>query len=152
MKRSQIGRKNGLKNKTELKRTGIKRGESQVKRSKLNAVSKKRQKENRKRRKLKDKLWPGGIVPRCIVPECADLAEDWHEPLTRARGGPITDPNNVVPTCRHHNDKLTEEPAWGYEFDLLIHEWDSRTLAEQAADRRVKLAGWYADHDEWVAA
>lgn len=90
---------------------------------------------------MADQLWPDGR-PACVVPWCRQLADDLHEPYTRARGGPITDPDNAEPVCRGHNQELTEEPAWGYELDLLIHSWDSRSLRQQAADRRFLLAAW----------
>lgn len=106
----------------------------------LPAQSKKRRKANRERSAMVKELWPDGAP--CVVPFCGRWAQDPHEPLTRARRGSITDPDNVVPTCRTHNSELTNEPAWGYALDLLIHSWDQRTYAQQAADRAEKLANW----------
>ncbi|NAS22448.1 hypothetical protein GT755_12225 [Herbidospora sp. NEAU-GS84] len=126
------------------RRAPMKRGNTELKRVPLKSVSDKRRAENRRRRAMKDELWPDGIRPRCVVPWCGRLADDLHEPLTRARGGPIDDPDNAEPCCRQHNEELTREPAWGYDLDLLIHEWDKRTLTQQAADRRAKLADWPA--------
>jgi hypothetical protein len=67
--------------------------------------------------------------PACAVPGCPNLADDIHEPLTRARGGSITDPGNQVPLCRFpHHDQLTFAPEselqWAYDLRLLIHSWD----------------------------
>jgi hypothetical protein len=122
-----------------VKRSWIKRGTKRLaRRTPLPQVSAKRAKVNRERSAMIRELWPDGAI--CIVPWCSTVAEDPHEPWTRARGGPIDDPDNVVPTCRRHNEKLTEEPDWGYELDLLIASTDKRTLAQQAADRRRKIA------------
>jgi hypothetical protein len=96
---------------------------------------------------MADERFPDGR-PMCIVPRCGKPADDLHEPLTRARGGSITDPDASEPTCRDHNDELTKEPAWGYELDLLVHSWDRRTAAQIAADRRRKLAAWAELHRE----
>ena len=112
--------------------------------------SKKRQRENRERRAMANALFPDGR-PACVVPWCGCLADDLHEPLTRARRGPITDPDNAVPTCRGHNDELTHEPDWGYDLHLLVHSWDRRSLAEIAEDRREALARW-RDGQAWEVA
>lgn len=141
-----------------LKRTGIKRGTKRLERKKpfesrgnldrstpIRQQSAKRQRENRERRAMKNEMFPDG-TPLCIVPWCGRWADDLHEPLTRARGGSIVEPDNAVPTCRRHNSELTEEPVWGYELHLLVHEWDRRTYAEVAADRREALARWYAEN------
>jgi hypothetical protein len=61
----------------------------------------------------------------CPVLGCTNLANSPHEPLTRARGGSITDPTNVVMVCWPCNQALTLEPAWGYEQGLLRHSWEA---------------------------
>jgi hypothetical protein len=63
----------------------------------------------------------------CPVPWCSNVADSPHEPLTRARGGSITDPANVVLVCWQHNQELTEEPEWGYDLGLLKHSWEKTT-------------------------
>ncbi len=65
----------------------------------------------------------------CPVPGCTRVADSPHEPLTRARGGSITDPDNVVAVCWAHNQELTLEPAWGYASGLLRHSWDGPEVA-----------------------
>jgi hypothetical protein len=63
--------------------------------------------------------------PICQVPWCNERSTDPHEPLTRARGGSILDPSNVVAICRAHHDEITfTEPAWAYEIGFLKHSWD----------------------------
>ncbi len=96
----------------------------------LPPVSDKRRAENRERRAMASRRFADD--PRCIVPRCTRMADDLHEPLTRARGGSIADEENTVPVCRQHNDDLTLEPEWGYRLHLLRHSW--------AADRPVLAA------------
>lgn len=88
----------------------------------LRAVSSKRRKANQVRR---DAVYATfGDAPGCVVPGCWRLADDVHEPLTRGRGGSITDPTNMAPLCRPHHTEITDtEPAWAYELGLLIHSW-----------------------------
>ena len=70
-------------------------------------------------------LWPE--TPVCVVAGCTRLADDVHEPLSRARGGSITEPANAVAICRPHHDELTfGEPEWAYEQGLKVHSWDKR--------------------------
>lgn len=62
----------------------------------------------------------------CVVPWCGQRADDLHEPLTRARGGSITDPDNTVPVCRSCHQEITDkQPAWAYEHGLLRHSWEA---------------------------
>lgn len=111
----------------------------------LRAVSAARQAENRLRRAMADRLFPErplcavyvlsqdypGVVPDLVIRGCWRWADDLHEPLTRARGGSITDPQNAVPPCRPCHDVLTfwpdSELQWAYELKLLIHSWDAPT-------------------------
>jgi 5-methylcytosine-specific restriction endonuclease McrA len=93
----------------------------------LPKASRKRQAENRQRRKVVADLY-GGERPPCEWPECTRLADDVHEPLTRGRGGSITDRKNMKALCRPHHDKVTFTPeselAEAYEAGLLRHSWD----------------------------
>lgn len=106
----------------------------------LAAVSKKRQQENAERRDMVKRLWPDE-TPRCAKPGCGRLADDVHEPLTRARGGSITDPDNAVPLCRSHHDDVGDEEEWAYELALLIHSWEKTPLDVIASVRQQLLAG-----------
>jgi hypothetical protein len=98
-----------------VKRTALKR------RTPIRQVSRKRARQNRERRAMARRLYPDR--PPCAVPWCPRWADDLHEPLTRARGGSITDEQNTRAVCRQHNDELTLEPAWGYELGFLVHSW-----------------------------
>lgn len=119
-----------LQRRTELKatkplerRSELNRGGQLNRTGRLRAQSPKRQAENRVRRKVIHATF--GDQPTCIAPGCTRWADDVHEPLTRARGGSITDPDNMTPLCRPHHDEVTfTEPAWAYELGLLRHSWD----------------------------
>jgi hypothetical protein len=153
MKRSPMPpRKKPLRNTTPLaqgkpleRKTPMPRGKGLDRSAPIRQQSAKRKQANRERRAMANAMFPDGAPP-CIVPWCGQWADDLHEPLTRARGGSIVEPDNAVPTCRRHNSELTGEPPWGYELHLLVHEWDRRTYAEVAADRREALARWRDEH------
>lgn len=49
---------------------------------------------------------------------------DFHEVLTRARGGSITDPENILMVCRRHHDWITENPAASLSLGLVRNSWD----------------------------
>ena len=55
---------------------------------------------------------------------CHYDAVDLHEPLTRARGGSITDVNNSVTVCRACHDWIHAHPAKANELRLLLHAWE----------------------------
>lgn len=92
-----------------------------VTRQPIRPVSVKRQAENRVRRKVVDATF--GDAPRCVRPGCTRYADDVHEPLTRARGGSITDPANMAPLCRTDHDEVQKGPAWAYDLGLMAHSW-----------------------------
>ena len=95
--------------------------------SPLRAVSTGRARENRQRRQMVAQLYPER--PRCARPGCPSMADDLHEPLTRARGGSIVDPDNQKPLCRAGHDEITFRPEselqWAYDAGLLRHSWDA---------------------------
>jgi hypothetical protein len=82
--------------------------------------------EDRERGKVIRALFPAGEFHQCAVPGCTSEATDPHEPLTRARGGSTTDPDNIVGLCRRHHDDIHLEPPWAYALGLLRHSWDPR--------------------------
>jgi hypothetical protein len=66
----------------------------------------------------------------CEVPWCTAVATDPHEPLTRARGGSITDPANVRKVCHPHNVQFAnDEQPWMYELGFLRHSWSDSSLS-----------------------
>lgn len=114
---------------------GPERGAELVRYAPLRAVSAARAAENRLRRKIVDQLYPER--PVCHRPGCYQPADDIHEPLTRARGGSIVDPENMCPLCRTCHDLVTFAPeselGWAYEAGLLRHSWDGLQRAGDAA-------------------
>lgn len=75
---------------------------------------------------------PGG-GQLCAVPWCTQAGDSPHEPLTRARGGSITDDRNIIMVCHLHNQALTGEPAWAYVLGLLAHSWGAPDWAAELA-------------------
>lgn len=67
---------------------------------------------------MRDKF---GDDPMCEVGEagCHGRAVDVHEPLTRARGGSITDPGNMVAVCRACHDWIHGHPEAATERGWL---------------------------------
>jgi hypothetical protein len=90
----------------------------------VSPVSDRRRAENRQRRAMVAGLF-GGETPLCWLPWCGAWADDLHEPLSRARGGSITDPGNALPLCRPHHDQVTFRPEseipWAYRLGVLRH-------------------------------
>lgn len=105
----------------------LERGSTLQRHTPIRPVSRKRAAEIRVRRKMLAAMFPER--PLCALPWCTRWADDVHEPLTRARGGSITDPDNAVPLCRPHHDEITFTPesalGWAYGLELLRHSWDS---------------------------
>src|SRR5690606_28716508 len=84
-------------------------------------MSARRRAENRERREIAHATF--GDAPLCAIPGCGRLADDVHEPLTRARGGSITDPSNMVPLCRDCHDVVQRGPQWAYDLGPMVHSW-----------------------------
>jgi hypothetical protein len=97
----------------------------------LNRESAKRRRENAERRKLRREVLARGcqVCPVLVAyvdgwERCNGIAHDWHEVLTRARGGSITDPTNALAACRRSHDYVTTHPALAAELGLVKHSWD----------------------------
>lgn len=101
-----------------------------MKRSPLNRVSKKRKKENAIRKiVLADKYGPPAnwkcelgplIGTKCFGPV------NGHELLKRSRGGSITDVDNIMLACNHHNSWVEDNPSEAYELGLSFHSWEKK--------------------------
>lgn len=66
----------------------------------------------RERRKVLAELYPRPVL--CAIrwdDRCQGAATDPHEPLTRARGGSITDRANIVPACTVCHELVHANPA-----------------------------------------
>ena len=55
------------------------------------------------------------------------FATDVHEILTRARGGSITDLNNLAVLCRPCHSWITEHPKEAHEQGWLKHSWEAES-------------------------
>lgn len=104
-----------------MKRTPLRR------RTRLRGMSPKRKALNELRRifvaeQLAAKPW----CEARIYPLCTGRAVDVHELKTRARGGSITDPDNVLALCRACHHHITVNPAWAVEHGFMRHSWETR--------------------------
>ena len=88
-----------------------------MKRSPIKRRSAKREAEMQERRVVL-----GQIVaergPRCQFPACKSMADDGHEILSRAAGGSITDPFNILLLCRPHHTWATDHPLQATRLGL----------------------------------
>ncbi len=94
-----------LRRRTPLTRTG-----------QLSPTSTRRRAENRERAAVLASMTEND--PWCTVRLpglCTGRAEDGHEILTRARGGSITDPDNIILVCRACHTYVTAHPVWADE-------------------------------------
>ena len=97
--------------------------------NRIRPVSKKRAAENRRRKQVTDAMKREGPV-LCQFPcrdwgvegpidsVCNRRADDCHEIVSRARGGSITDPANLLPLCREHHRWVTEHPIEAEKLGL----------------------------------
>lgn len=73
------------------------------------------------RRKLVADLLRGDpLCERCG----SSYATDVHEIKTRARGGSITDRDNLALLCRYCHSFITQNPAQGKAEGFLKNSWD----------------------------
>ncbi len=100
----------------------------------LNQRSAKRVAEDREREKAKTVVRQrarGGCEAQGVFarnyPEVGGCAGpfDFHEVLTRARGGSITDPENILMVCRRHHDWLTDHPVEAAVVGLVRNSWEA---------------------------
>jgi hypothetical protein len=92
-----------------------------IRATEIGPMSSRRKAENKVRRAVA--LATFGRNPRCARPGCTSMARDVHEPLTRARGGSITDPANMVPLCGPCHSEIQQGPDWAYDLGLMEHSW-----------------------------
>ena len=86
----------------------------------MRAVSKKRAALLRVRKKVTDQM-----IPICV--RCGKRADDAHEVVSRARGGSLTDPANIVPLCRPCHSFITDNPGAAHAEGLSKHAWERDT-------------------------
>jgi hypothetical protein len=95
----------------------------------MKRVSSKRAIENRIRKELRVQLiqerGPECQIGMTVI--CTGIAQDMHEILSRARGGSITDPANILLVCRRCHSWITENPNVAAEIGA------SRRLSDDEA-------------------
>lgn len=64
----------------------------------------------------------GQVSPSWKVPDCWGALTP-HEPLTRARGGSILNPENVIPLCEAHHSWTHDHPSQATQLGLLVSRW-----------------------------
>jgi hypothetical protein len=136
------------------RRTPLKRGSSQLKRSPLkrtgatlarsgpvNARSDKRKAQMAERSKLYDvvRAEQGNV---CAWPRCVRPWDDLHEVHTRARsGGNITDRSIIVGLCRTHNGAAGDDPRAAECLGVVVPSWaaESDLAHTMAVAERLRL-------------
>ena len=74
-----------------------------------------------KRRNIVRKL----LVDRPVCQRCmSDRSQDIHELKSRARGGSITDIENLVALCRNCHNWTTTHPKEAHEQGWLLQSWE----------------------------
>ena len=98
-----------------------------MKRTPLRRISKKRAKIQRQRARMvseelaERELCEAGslIYLKANKTVCSGRAVELHEPLTRARGGSILDPDNTVAVCRNCHRWIHDHPEDATQLGLL---------------------------------
>lgn len=116
-----------------MKRSPLKRSTTPLRRTPIRKQSAKRAKEQRLRSAfVKDIMerrlrCEAGLLIVRNHPEhrCQITPVDVHEPLTRARGGSILDPDNALAVCRACHDWIHQHPAAAKDIGLLRSNYDN---------------------------
>lgn len=105
-----------------MKRSALKRHTYLQHGKPLKQTSDHRRREDRERAPILKALREGPCQAR--LDGCLGRATDGHEILSRARGGSITDPRNVIGVCRPCHSWITTHPKQATELGFLRHSWD----------------------------
>lgn len=119
-----------------LRRTGIKRGTSHLKRSaKLKSTGligrEKALKPVRRSMSPEEKFGKDTVDARAtvgeyvlceiVLPGCVRYGSDWHHRRNKGQGGPW-DPANGLKVCRRCHDQVTDtDPEWNYNGWWLVY-------------------------------
>jgi len=121
-----------------MKRSPLKRGSSQLKRSPLKPRSDKMAERYVDRRELVKRLlkerpyceacmvWAGhdavkGLLKSTVVRQKKSV--DIHELVNRSQGGSILDERNLLAVCRQCHTRITTEPTVGETLGLHLESW-----------------------------
>ena len=105
-----------------MKRSALKRHTYLQHGKPLKQTSDHRRREDRERDPILKALREGPCQAR--LEGCTGRATEGHEILSRARGGSITDPKNVIGVCRPCHSWITTHPKQATELGFLRHSWD----------------------------
>jgi hypothetical protein len=111
-----------------------------MKRTRIKPVSSKRQAENVIRKRLRKRLLEERPWCEARIQGCTRIGVDLHEIKTRARGGSITDEDNILILCRHCHAFITVEPAWSQTNGFTVHAWATEADMKAAARARAYFA------------
>ncbi len=67
----------------------------------------------------------GGRCEAQVAPGCTYVATDGHERLTRAAGGSITDPDNILDLCRACHTWAHDHRKAAERYGVLVSRWGS---------------------------
>lgn len=133
-----------------LKRTPIKRGDSQLKRTPLSHRSKKTEELYVERRALvKELLEKQTYCQACKIWVAFDLytgkrsaitfninkTRDIHEIVNRSQGGSITERRNLLAVCRPCHNRITTDPKNAERLGLHLESWCNNSLGFGEAER-----------------
>lgn len=93
-----------------------------MKRTPLRPVSARRRRENAIRAERRKALI--GQPCEAQLSGCAYTGTDWHELLSRARGGSITDESNRAWLCRPCHEYITTHPRWAESAGWSLSRWE----------------------------
>ena len=116
-----------------MKRSPIKRGDSQLKRSTFKRKYKAQDADTREFRER----WRA-THPACEIkgPDCTGLTEGIHERQKRSQGGSLNDPRNLVAACNVCNSWVEDNPVEARALGLVVYSYEDLTSDPQC-DRKV---------------
>jgi len=116
-----------------MKRSPLKRGTSQIKRSPLKPVSDKRKEVNQQRQEAMIAHFGRRATWKCQIGDIIGTpcfgAVNGHEILSRARSGQsdanLLDMSGILLACNHHNGWIEDNPTKAHELGLTKHAWEA---------------------------
>jgi 5-methylcytosine-specific restriction endonuclease McrA len=107
----------------------------------MKRVSSKRAIQNKIRKELRNELirerGPECQIGMTVI--CTGIAQDMHEILSRARGGSIIDPANILLVCRRCHSWITENPNIAAEIGASRRSSDDETITTALRDQHLPV-------------
>jgi hypothetical protein len=135
-----------VERRTPLKRTGLRRGTSQLKRTRLQAVSKRREAEWPARTEMREQVFDRD-GRRCVLAgkntgPCSGTPLTPHHLLKSGQGGPYT-LCNLVTLCAGHNTWVEDHPPEAYALGLVIRRGETFDDAWELMVKAGLVAWWW---------